>query len=310
MSQIGLQALMIWFALLGALISAESLAKGTNQPLYESVLPPLGFILTIEVGLWLIRGLHQRELSSWCLLIGFFPVVGPIIFLILWFSTQPLAQTSARAMEELRPPAPVSARTGINPPSISANDWPKVLMHRRAAGPNLRGIQRLSYDSDFFGEENEVVDCAGTLFTGIVVYVERGILDGEVAFIGGVRKGYDISYHPNGTIADFQELSGNAEVGLYAEWTETGTLIKAKTKWLGLVIETLEDVQGQLIYRQVASEAEKIERRDSKLTNMYPYRQESIYTLLAEAEHRIKTGTVFDDPRLVTGPNPTQASGI
>ncbi|KZL14840.1 hypothetical protein [Pseudovibrio sp. Ad37] len=159
-------------------------------------------------------------------------------------------------------------------------------------------IQRISYDFDLYNEGDLFVTYSDKPFTGILFCEENGVLIGEEAVLKGVREGFSIDYYPNGQIEGVQETSSGVSVGINALWDKDGKLIYAQKRWYGTIIEELRLEGGVLNYEKKARDDEVEHILKSPVSNMYPFRKESIYDLLAEAEEKIKNGTVFDDPRL------------
>ncbi|KZL26481.1 hypothetical protein [Pseudovibrio sp. WM33] len=160
-------------------------------------------------------------------------------------------------------------------------------------------IKRISYDfSGYDEDEKEFVTYDEKPFTGVLYEELNGKLISEASVVQGIKDGYTLWYYNSGKVEQIQELGKHTIIGLLAKWDENGLLVSAEKRWSSLLVERLLEERGIWSYERVATEQQINESQSSPLTNMYNYRKESIYDLLAEAEEKIKNGTVFDDPRL------------
>ncbi|MGH0003862.1 hypothetical protein ACQU0X_27630 [Pseudovibrio ascidiaceicola] len=159
-------------------------------------------------------------------------------------------------------------------------------------------IKRISYDFDHYNEDDLFVTYDDKPFTGVLFCEEDGVLVGEESVVGGVRNGFALDYFSNKQVEGTQQVQSDCNIGIDSRWNENGELIFARKKWGGLTVEELSSEGGILVYEKKATNEEISRRLTSKVFNMYKYRSEPVYDLLAEAEEKIKNGTLFDDPRL------------
>jgi antitoxin component YwqK of YwqJK toxin-antitoxin module len=165
----------------------------------------------------------------------------------------------------------------------------------------MKYIKRISCDFEGYDEdENEYVTYDKKPFTGVLYEERGGVIISEESVIDGLKIGYVLFYHDNGHVEQIYEFDTNSIIGIQAKWDEDGDLVSAEKIWWGEVVEKMSIENGIRFHELVMTDQRKHEILTSSLSKMYHYRHESLQELLAEAEEKIRTGTVFDDPRLLT----------